>query len=186
MARRDDGTVVARRGTIRAMPVTISRERPDTPDATALILELEDHLASRYPDESRHGFSVERLIEQDVRFFVLRTDGEAAGCGGVLLVRDDGEPYGEIKRMYVRPAFRGSGFGRLVLDRLADHARGEGIALLRLETGIDQHEAIGLYESVGFRRCAPFGPYADDPLSPCFELRRGQVTVGPVSRSPGG
>jgi ribosomal protein S18 acetylase RimI-like enzyme len=31
--------------------------------------------------------------------------------------------------------------------------------------------AIGLYESMGFRRCAPFGPYRDDPLSPCYELR---------------
>jgi ribosomal protein S18 acetylase RimI-like enzyme len=161
------------RGTIRDMSVTVSRERPDTPDATALVLELEDHLAAIYPDESRHGFSVDRLVEEDVHFFVLRSHGRAAGCGGILLVHDEGEPYGEIKRMYVRPAFRGSGFGRRVLDHLAEHARGEGITLLRLETGVHQREAIGLYESMGFRRCAPFGPYRDDPLSPCFELRLG-------------
>ncbi len=87
---------------------------------------------------------------------------------------DDGvERYGEVKRMDVRPANRGSGYGRRILERLADHARDRGVALLRLETGIHQVEAIRLYESMGFRRCAPFGPYRDDPLSPCYELRLG-------------
>ena len=155
-------------------PVTVERERADKPDASALVLELEDHLASRYPDESRHGFSVERLVNSGVVFFVARVDSAPAGCGGILLVGAEeagGEPYGEVKRMYVRPAFRGLGIGRRVLDRLVDHARGAGMTLVRLETGIDQTEAIGLYESVGFRRCAPFGPYRDDPLSPCYELR---------------
>jgi ribosomal protein S18 acetylase RimI-like enzyme len=153
------------------MVVTVDREPPDTPDATSLILELEDHLAAQYPTESRHGFSVERLIAEDVHFFVLRTDGAAAGCGGILFVDGPGQPYGEIKRMFVRPADRGSGFGRRILDALVDHARQHGITLLRLETGVHQREAIGLYESRGFRPSAPFGPYRDDPLSPCYELR---------------
>ena len=153
------------------MGVDILRERPDTADASALIRELEEHLASRYPDESRHGFSVRRLVEQGVDFFVVRSDGRPAGCGGILFVTDEDEPYGEIKRMYVRDAYRGLGLGRRMLRHLADHARSRGVTLLRLETGIDQREAIGLYESMGFRRCEPFGPYRDDPLSPCYELR---------------
>jgi putative acetyltransferase len=153
------------------MTVDIARERPDSPDAERLVLELEEHLAARYPSESRHGFSVQRLVEQDVHFFLLREDGEAAGCGGILFAADGAEPYGELKRMYVRDAFRGRGFGRRILAHLAQHARDRGVHLLRLETGIDQREAIGLYESLGFRRCPPFGPYRDDPLSPCYELR---------------
>lgn len=153
------------------MTVTITRERPDSPDAAALVEELEAHLASRYPDESRHGFSVGRLVEQGVHFFVLREDGAAGGCGGVLLVPDGDGGYAEVKRMYTRPVHRGKGYGRRILEALLDHARKEGYALVRLETGIDQVEAIGLYESVGFRRCPPFGPYRDDPLSPCYELR---------------
>ena len=48
------------------MPVTIAAERPDTPDATALINELQTHLESFYPPESRHGFSVDKLIAQGV------------------------------------------------------------------------------------------------------------------------
>ena len=48
-----------------------------------------------------------------------------------------------------------------------------GVDVLRLETGIHQAEAIGLYERVGFTRIAAFGPYVDDPLSRYYELRLG-------------
>ena len=77
--------------------------------------------------------------------------------------------YGEIKRMYVRPAFRGRGLGRRMLDHLAEHVRGHGLSRLRLETGIHQQEAIRLYEGYGFRRIPPFGPYREDPLSRYYE-----------------
>jgi putative acetyltransferase len=154
------------------MAVTITAERPDAPEAAALVEELETHLAARYPVESRHGFSVQRLVDLNVDFFVLRDDHVAAGCGGILFVQDDDdEPYGELKRMYVREAYWGRGYGKRLLRHLTEHARENGITLVRLETGIDQVQAIGLYESMGFQRCAPFGPYRDDPLSPCYELR---------------
>jgi len=154
------------------MPATLARERPDTPDVIELITELENYLASHYPSESRHGFSVEKLIAQDVAFFVLRADGAPAACGGILLV--DGE-YGELKRMYVRPEFRGAGYAKQVLARLEAHAREHGVSLLRLETGIHQEEAIRLYEGWGFYRIPPFGPYTDDPLSRCYEKRLGAL-----------
>jgi putative acetyltransferase len=144
----------------------VTAERPDTPDASALIGELEAHLAGFYPIESRHGLSVERLLREGVAFFVTRHDGAAAGCGGVQVF---GRDYAEVKRMYVRPQFRGLGLGRLMLERLTDHARQQGVPLLRLETGIHQHEAIALYERSGFRRIPPFGPYRDDPVSRCYE-----------------
>ena len=150
------------------MSVTIAQERPDTPDAMGLIAELDAHLAPFYPPESRHGFSVDKLLAQGVTFFVLRSSGTPACCGGIMLVGDE---YGEIKRMYVRPAFRGSGFGKLMLGRLADHALASGVSVLRLETGVHQREAIGLYERLGFSRIPPFGTYTDDPLSLCYEKR---------------
>jgi ribosomal protein S18 acetylase RimI-like enzyme len=86
----------------------------------------------------------------------------------VLLV---GRDYAEVKRMYVRPAFRGRRIGQLVLDHLVEHARRHGLSLVRLETGIHQREAIALYERSGFRRIPPFGPYRDDPVSLCYEKR---------------
>ena len=151
------------------MSTVITPERPDTPDAMALIDELETHLASLYPAASRHGFSVEKLLREEVAFFLLRAEGTpAAACGGIKLFGTD---YGEIKRMYVRPQFRGQGFGKLMLNHLAEHARKHGVSLLRLETGIHQREAIGLYEQVGFQRIPPFPPYREDPLSWCYEKR---------------
>jgi putative acetyltransferase len=71
--------------------------------------------------------------------------------------------------MYVRPQFRGLGFGKLLISQLAAYAREHGVRLLRLETGIYQHEVIGLYERMGFERIEPFGSYKEDPLSLFFE-----------------
>ena len=150
------------------MSAIITPERPDSADAIALITELEAHLEPLYPAESRHGFSVEKLIAQGVAFFVLRQNGTPAGCGGIQLF---GTSYGELKRMYVRPHFRGLGFGKLLLDHLADYARTHGVGLLRLETGVHQAAAISLYERMGFQRIPPFGAYVEDSLSRYYEKR---------------
>jgi GNAT superfamily N-acetyltransferase len=152
------------------MSTTITLERPDTADAIALVEELEAQLAPLYPCESRHGYSVEKLIQQGVAFFVIRESGTPAGCGGIQLF---GSEYGELKRMYVRPQFRGLGLGRLTLDHLAEYARGRGVRMLRLETGIHQHAAIRLYEAYGFQSIPPFGEYKEDPLSRFYEMRIG-------------
>ena len=195
------------------MPFIITPESPDTADAVALIGELEAQLEPYYPRASRHGLSVAQLIQQQVAFFLLRSEdqrpatagrravpqtsaapspravpsggrseedqrsavppsrseeGVPAACGGVKLF---GAEYGEVKRMYVRPQFRGRGFAKAVLDHLAAYTQAHGVPLLRLETGIHQREAIGLYERAGFHRIPPFGDYTEDPLSVFFEKR---------------
>jgi len=163
--------------------VVITPERPDMPDARRLIDELDEHLGARYPPSSRHAFSVDRLLEEGVEFFVLRAGDEPAACGGILFVEaseEDDRPYGEVKRMFVAPAYRGSGFGKRILERLAEEARLRGVDVLRLETGIYQTEAIGLYERTGFRPIGPFGPYVDDPLCAYFEKHLGEDGDRPV------
>lgn len=146
---------------------TITSKAPDTPHGRVLIDELEAHLAPQYPDESRHGYSIEKLLHEGVHFFIARYRQEPAGCGGVQYY---GTAYGEVKRMYVRPAYRRHGLARQLLDALCNHARDKGVSLLRLETGIHQQPAIRLYEQYGFQRIPPFGEYTDDPLSLYFEL----------------
>lgn len=151
------------------MSVIITEERPDSADAILLINELQTFLnPEKYPAESRHGYSVEKLLREGVTFFVTRHDEFPAGCGGIKLF---GMEYGEVKRMYVRPQYRGLGLGKLMLDYLAEYARNRQVTTLRLETGIYQTEAIGLYESFGFQRRGPFGEYKIDPLSIYFEKR---------------
>lgn len=147
------------------MTITIVREQPNTSDAVTLINELEAYLEPMYPQESRHGYSIEKLLAEDVAFFVLRDEGMAAACGGLQLYDD----YAEVKRMFTRPQFRGRGFARQMLEHLAAYALSQERPLLRLETGIHQHEAIAFYERAGFQRIPPFGAYREDPLSLFFE-----------------
>src|SRR5215212_11031045 len=119
------------------MPTAISAERPDSEVAKKLIEELQDHLSGIYPIQSQHGYSVDKLIREGVAFFVVRYDGEPAGCGGIKFYDTE---YGELKRMYVRPAFRGLGLGRGLVEHLALYAQSHDITCLRLETGIHQTE----------------------------------------------
>jgi putative acetyltransferase len=139
-----------------------------SPDARQLITELDAYLTPLAPPESRHGYSVDKLIEEAVAFFVIRHERTPAGCGGIQLF--DAE-YGEVKRMYVRPHFRGIDLAKQMLSHLADYALQHGVKVLRLETGIYQLEAISLYERFGFHRNPPFGAYKEDPLSVFFEKR---------------
>ncbi|MCX8088230.1 MAG: GNAT family N-acetyltransferase [Meiothermus ruber] len=150
------------------MPLHIQAEPPDSTVAWALIAELDAVLEPLYPPKSRHGYSVEKLIQQEVAFFVAYLNGQPVGCGGVQLFGDE---YAELKRMYVRPAFRGQGVGKQLLTHLQAYAYERGLRVLRLETGVFQTEAIGLYQSFGFRRIPPFGPYFEDPVSLCMEKR---------------
>ena len=105
-------------------PITIQPARPDAPEAVALINELEATLAPLYPGASMHGYSVEKLIAQKVAFFILRVDGQPAGCGGVQFY---GKDYGEVKRIFVRPQFRGRGLSKRMMAFLEEYTRAAGI-----------------------------------------------------------
>ena len=123
-----------------------------------------------YPAESNHLLDIETLAGEDTRFFVVRLNGEALGCGALWLHRQ----YGEVKRVYVRPAARGRKIGHLIVRRLEQEARMLSLPLLRLETGIHQPEALGLFTAAGFTRCGAFGDYpADDANSVFMEKRIG-------------
>ena len=141
------------------MSIVIERLSGPTEDARRLIGELDAVLGAVYEPGQRHGLSIEQVFEPHVRFFIARIDGEAAGCGALALF--DG--YGEVKRMYTSEAARGQGVGKALLARIEAKARAAGKAWLRLETGIYQAPAIGLYEGCGFRRCNAFGHYAGLP-----------------------
>jgi len=150
-------------------PIVIREIAADSPEAVQLIGELDEHLmAHPYPQQSRHAFSVEKLLREGVVFFITHYEGRLAGCGGIKMF---GAEYGEVKRMYVRPVFRGKGLGKAMLNHLAQYARLKDVDLLRLETGIYEVEAIGLYEGFGFQRRSPFGEYVEDANSVYFEKK---------------
>jgi putative acetyltransferase len=143
------------------MKLAIARESPLQPDNRALIAALDAHANALYPPSSNHLVDAETLEAEGVRFFAARADGVAVGCGGYRRLGPDAE----IKRMFVADAARGLGVGRAILSALEAAARDEAVAVLRLETGTLNTEALGLYRSTGFVETGPFGSYGPDKLS---------------------
>ncbi|WP_317983927.1 GNAT family N-acetyltransferase [Nocardia colli] len=74
----------------------------------------------------------------------------------------------ELKRMFVRPGYRGSGVAPLLLAAAEDAAREQGLPRLILQTGHLQPEAVRFYERSGYHRIPIFPPYEVLPLSNCF------------------
>lgn len=146
--------------------ISIAIADPAEPSIRTLIDELDAYMIALYPPESNHLLDIETLRQPRMRFFAAYADDQVLGCGGCWL--HDG--YAEIKRVYVSPKARGLGLAKKLMDRIEAEALACGMALARLETGIHQPEALGLYKRLGYAECASFGDYpADDPNSVFME-----------------
>jgi putative acetyltransferase len=147
----------------------IRAESPDQPAVRALLADLDGYLASLYPPEANHIVDVQALLAPEVTFYVARQGSQAIGTAGVRRMlgtaETDGQPFGEIKRMYVDPAFRGREIGVKLLDVIENQLRGEGIRLALLETGAHQTQAVRLYQRCGYTPRGAFGGYPDNGLS---------------------
>ena len=84
-------------------------------------------------------------------------NGELAGCGALRPFADaeDGNAC-EMKRLYVRPGFRGVGLGRMLAQALLDEARSAGYSTILLDTLDDMEAARELYTTLGFVEVPPY------------------------------
>ncbi|NCH74925.1 GNAT family N-acetyltransferase [Cronobacter sakazakii] len=140
----------------------ITSEAPGSADSRALIAALDAYQSTLYPAESNHLVDLADIPEDEMIFMVIRHQGEAVGCGAVMLNADGS---GEIKRVYIDARHRGQRLGEKLMAALEAAARSRGCHTLQLETGIHQHAAVKLYERCGYTHTAPFAPYQPDPLS---------------------
>ena len=145
----------------------IQIESPRAAGVPELISALDGYLSALYPPSSNHFLDLDQLSGPDIRLFVARREGAPLACGALRIAAG----YGEVKRMYVVPGARGAGLGQAILARIEDEARRQGLAVMRLETGNRQAEALSLYKSAGYVDCGPFGEYSPDPLSLFLEKR---------------
>jgi putative acetyltransferase len=141
---------------------------PTSPGARRLIALSDALMSALYPPESNHFESPGALALPNVRFVGIHDGEELVACGAVKLMDDDGT-YGEIKRVFVLPAQRGKGLARAIMATLEAGLIRDGYRLARLETGVSQPEALGLYRALGYAERPPFGAYRPDPLSVFME-----------------
>lgn len=147
--------------------IRLTLEDPFNAVCGQLIAELSAELGARYGDDGMGDFTPADAAVPRAAFVVAWLRDEPVGCGA--LRPTETETVAEIKRMYVRPWTRRRGISRRILLKLEELAREFGYSRVKLETGILQPEAIGLYKSNDYQRAAPFGSYQDDPLSVYFE-----------------
>jgi putative acetyltransferase len=93
-----------------------------------------------------------KIIAKGGRVFMAIKDGVAVGCAALLKMDDGGY---EVAKMTVSEDLRGSGLGRLLMQRCIDAGAELGATRLYLETNSSLGPALGLYRAMGFRDLAP-------------------------------
>lgn len=157
------------------MDLRLERVAFGHPDALRLIDEVQQEYVARYGGVDETPLEHAMFDPPRGSFFVGYLD-EVAVASGAWRRREDVTALGsvhtaEIKRMYVAPAARGRGVARAVLAHLESTAAEAGAEVTILETGIQQPEAIALYESAGYTPVPKFGYYAYSDLSRCYARR---------------
>jgi len=119
---------------------------------------------ARVNEEFGVNFDIEAMLEDDMdrldiylppdgRLILVSEESKSAGLGCLKKTRDD---IGEIKRMYIRPEFRGRGSGRGLLQTLLSEARDIGYSTVRLDSARFMEAAHSLYRSAGFQEIEPY------------------------------
>lgn len=160
------------------MKLTIEAEDPRSADIVALLETHLELMRRTSPPGHVHALDLDGLVRADITFFAARDGGELLGVGAL---RDLGAAnraesgHGEIKSMHTAEAARGRGVGRALVEHCIALANERGWSRLSLETGtMDTFAAArGLYESLGFVECAPFGSYTVNQYSVCMTLELG-------------
>ena len=145
--------------------IKLKRTNSDNEDFRLLIGELNKELWSRY-DNMQAVYDKHNIIENNKNVLVAYKDEIAVGCGCFKKYNDKTV---EIKRMYVKPEYRGKKIARLILDALEKWAIELNISATVLETGTKQAEAIHLYLKSGYIVVENYGPYKDLQESVCMQ-----------------
>lgn len=142
---------------------------PQSPLVQKLIEDLDLFLGELYPPEENQLDSVETLSKGNCHMLGAFLGSTLVGVGALKML--DG--YAELKRMYLRPLYRGLGISRLILEGLENEIVSRGQSRVRLETGAKQLAALELYRSSGYRAIPPFGDYQANTSSHFLEKELG-------------
>ena len=131
------------------------REGFDTEGSRWVVARAEEELVARYGmlDDGELGLTASMFDPPAGAFVIARVDcdGDAHPIGGAG-VRTIAPGAGEVRRLWVDPAWRRRGIARALMAGLEEAARDLGLATLRLATGDRQPEAVALYDTTGWER----------------------------------
>ncbi len=145
---------------------------PRRGDVLDLLTQSQAYMDSLYPPDSNHIDGPTELSKTNAYLVGAFISELLVGIGAVKCLSDD-EVYGEIKRVFVSPDYRGKGVSRRIMVALESYVIKKGISVCRLETGVKQPEAPGLYKKIGYQQRRAFGSYDPDPLSVFMEKALG-------------
>lgn len=97
--------------------------------------------------------NLDSFAEPNGRLFLVETDGQLAGTISLRKIREN---CGEIKRMYVRPQFRGKNIGALMIEEIIKVSKNNGYSDLYLDTAQFMSSAVSLYKKFGFQETEPY------------------------------
>lgn len=145
--------------------ITIQRTTSDNADFGNLVVQLDAYL--KVLDGEDHAFYAQfnktSLLKNAV---ICYENDKAVGIGAYK----EFEPkVAEIKRMYTLPEYRGKGIAKAILTELEAWAKEENFTSSILETGFLQHDAIGLYQKLGYTVIENFGQYKGVANSVCMK-----------------
>jgi putative acetyltransferase len=110
------------------------------------------HFAIEAKDREVLGDPQGKIVDAGGRIFIALHDGEAVGCAALIPMGDGGY---EVAKMTVLETLRGSGLGRMLMQRCIDAGADMGAARLYLETNSSLGPALGLYRAMGFTDIGP-------------------------------
>jgi putative acetyltransferase len=156
--------------------MSVAVEPPRQPEIERLLAGSTTYAQSLgYPPEANFLLDVAQLERPGVRVYVARDEsGRALGIAALVDDERSGGARGELKRMFVDDAARGSGVAGRLLHAIETDASSRGVRQIVLETGTLHLPAQALYAKHGYRRIPAFGQYVGEPYSVCMAKDLGE------------
>ena len=139
----------------------------ENPDFIELCRGLDDFLNELVGGEENRAEYVPYNRLSDIHDAIIAYDGEIpVGCAAFKKYDDE---CAEVKRVFIKPEYRGKGISRELMKRLENAAKEQGFRCLILESGEPLVAAMSLYRKLGYEVIPNYGQYKDMPDSVCMK-----------------
>lgn len=145
--------------------ITVKRTTSDNPDFEKLVVQLDAYLAIL--DGEDHEFYAQFNKTNLLKNAVIAYENDVAV--GIGAYKEYDAQTAEMKRMYTHPEYRNKGIASKILNELELWAKEENYSVAILETGYLQHDAIYLYQKLGYTITENFGQYIGVENSVCMK-----------------